>query len=348
MRFLAVLTVRNEAAFLLEWIAHHKAVGFTDFLIYSNDCNDGTDDLLDHLQGQGELTHVRNRASGENAVQWEALKQADKHPLVKEVDWILPLDVDEFVNIHCGNHTLEDLLSAVPEATAITLTWRLFGDSGVIRHKDEPVTRQFTKAAPIPCYWPWKSGMFKTLHRNDGTYGKLGVHRPKQPNRDKLNTARWYDGSGRELGSAYKTQKLFSNFWQANNGLAQLNHYPLGAKQNYILKRDRGRSNRSGDQHGMDYWVDRNFNSVTDDSILQLWPMVQIELDALKADEQTKALHDAGNTWRHQRFEELLLEDGYRQLFGRLSMAGDTQPLSQEEANYIMNFGRKAQAIKGK
>jgi hypothetical protein len=60
MRFLAILSVRNEAAFLLEWLAHHRAVGFTDFLVFSNDCQDGTDRMLDRLDALGHLTHLRN------------------------------------------------------------------------------------------------------------------------------------------------------------------------------------------------------------------------------------------------------------------------------------------------
>ena len=98
MWYLAVITVRNEAAFLLEWLAHHRVVGFTDFLVFSNDCQDGTDDLLDRLAQLGLLTHVRNTKADEGGVQWGALKQADKHKLVRQADWILPLDVDEFVN----------------------------------------------------------------------------------------------------------------------------------------------------------------------------------------------------------------------------------------------------------
>ena len=53
MRFLAILCVRNEAAFLMEWLAHHRAVGFTDFLVFSNDCQDGTDAMLDRLAEMG-------------------------------------------------------------------------------------------------------------------------------------------------------------------------------------------------------------------------------------------------------------------------------------------------------
>ena len=348
MRYLAVLTVRNEATFLLEWLAHHKAVGFTDFLIYSNDCDDGTDTMLNRLQEMGEVTHERNQVSGEKAVQWEALKQADKHPLVKSADWILPLDVDEFVNIHCGDHRIGDLLTALSDASAITLTWRLFGNAGVDEHEDIPVTRQFTRAAPVPCYWPWKSGMFKTFYKNDGTYGKLGIHRPRQPDRSRLDEAHWYDGSGRKLSNSYKTQKIFSNFWQKNTDLVQLNHYPLGAKRNYVLKRDRGRAVHSSHLLGMDYWVERNFNSEKDESVLSIWPDVEQELTALKSDKTLLKLHDQGNDWRHSRFETLMLEDDFRQLYGQLVMCGDTRPLSQAEANHIMNYGRKAQALAGK
>ena len=52
MRALAILCVKNEGAFLLEWLAHHRATGFTDFLVFSNDCSDGTDLMLDRLADQ--------------------------------------------------------------------------------------------------------------------------------------------------------------------------------------------------------------------------------------------------------------------------------------------------------
>lgn len=44
-----VSTMKNEGPFILEWIAHHRAIGVDDFLIYTNDCTDGTDRLLDAL-----------------------------------------------------------------------------------------------------------------------------------------------------------------------------------------------------------------------------------------------------------------------------------------------------------
>ena len=35
---MAVSMMKDEAPFLLEWFAHHLAVGFTDILVYTNDC----------------------------------------------------------------------------------------------------------------------------------------------------------------------------------------------------------------------------------------------------------------------------------------------------------------------
>ncbi|MGB8815184.1 MAG: glycosyltransferase family 2 protein, partial [Paracoccaceae bacterium] len=165
MRTLAILTVRNEGAFLLEWLAHHRCTGFTDFLVFSNDCTDGTDVMLDRLAAMGWLTHVRNDGPHDAGPQWAALKAADKHPLKAAADWVLFVDIDEFVNVHVGDRTLGALLAALPEATAVPLTWRMFGNAGVVGFEDRPVTEVFTRAAPAVLHWPWRAAMFKTLFR---------------------------------------------------------------------------------------------------------------------------------------------------------------------------------------
>ncbi len=48
--------MRNEGPYILEWLAHHRAIGVRDALIYSNDCDDGSDALLDLLAGAGMAT----------------------------------------------------------------------------------------------------------------------------------------------------------------------------------------------------------------------------------------------------------------------------------------------------
>ncbi|MDP4033299.1 MAG: glycosyltransferase family 2 protein [Pseudorhodobacter sp.] len=332
MRFLAILTVRNEAGFLLEWLAHHRACGFTDFLVFSNDCSDGTDAMLERLQALGWLTHVRNDGPHPQGPQWAALKAADRHPLKAAADWVLFFDIDEFVNIHTGNRTLADLLAALPDATAIPLTWRMFGNAGVVRYSGAAVTETFTRAAPAVLHWPWQAALFKTLFRNDGSYGKLGVHRPRNPDKTRLAVQRWFDGSGRELPAAFHTGRLFSNFGRDNYALVQLNHYALGAMESYIVKCDRGRANREASAFDMSYWVERNFCDVEDASIQALATRSRPVLEALHADPVLASLHAQGVAWRQARFGALMAEEPWRALFGRLLMTPPARALTRQQA----------------
>lgn len=340
MRATALLGVKNEGAFLLEWLAHHRACGFTDFLVYSNDCSDGTDAMLDRLAAMGWLTHVRNDGPHPEGPQWAMLKAADKHPLVAGADWLLFCDIDEFVNIHTGDRSLSALLAALPEATAIPLTWRMFGNAGVIEIADHPITETFTMAAPASFAWPWRAQLFKTLFRNDGTYRKLGVHRPRSPDPARAGQARWFDGSGRPLPADFPQSRIFSDYSRDNYQLVQLNHYALGSMQNYLVKADRGRANRDASGFDMSYWVERNFSAVEDRSILHL---ASAPLRAaLMADPVLGPLHQQAVLWRRARFASLMQQEPWRALFGRLLMTPPSQVLQSERALHVLQHAQIA------
>lgn len=334
MRVLAILTVKNEGAFLLEWLAHHRATGFTDFLIFSNDCDDGTDVMLDRLQAMGWITHVRNDGPHEEGPQWSALKAAEKHPLRRSADWILVLDVDEFVNIHVGDRTLGALFATLQVATAIPLTWRFFGNSGIIDFVDQSVKQSFSKAAPARFGWPWRAQLFKTLFRNDDSYKKLGVHRPKSPVAERIDQQRWYDGSGRIMPASFHTQGIFSDYSKDNYALVQLNHYALGSAEGFVIKADRGRANRDASSFDMGYWVERNFNEVEDTSILRLDCAGFV--DELHSDSELSQLHAQAVAWRKMRFHILMQQEPWRAFFGRLLMAGPSHTLSPAQARLIL------------
>ncbi len=337
MRALAVTTVRNEGSFLLDWLAHHRACGFGDFLVFSNDCTDGTDAMLDRLAAMGWLTHVRNDGPHEEGPQWAALKAADRHPAVAAAEWILFLDIDEYVNIHAGDRTLSALWAALPEATAIPLTWRLFGNAGVVGYEDRPLREVFVRAAPSVLHWPWRAMLFKTLFRNDGTYGKLGVHRPRAPDPARVAGARWFDGSGAELPEAFRTGRIFSDLGVDHYGLVQLNHYALGSMEAFLVKSDRGRANRDASTADVGYWVERNFAAVEDRSILGLdcagWRA------ELAADAELAALHARAVAWRKERFRRLMTEEPWRAFFGRLLMCPPARVLGPEAARLVWSHG---------
>ncbi len=337
MRITAVTTVRNEGAHLLEWLAHHRAVGFTDFLVFSNDCDDGTERMLDRLAELRWLTHLRNDGPHPEGPQWAALKAADRHPLVREADWLLVMDVDEFVNIHTGDGTLAALFTALPAADGIALTWRMFGNAGVVAIPDAPVTATFLRAAPAVLHWPWRAAMIKTLFRNDGSFGKLGVHRPRNPDPARLAGLRWFDGSGRALPAGFVAGRIFTDLGQDCYQLAQLNHYALGSMQGYLVKADRGRANRDASAFDLGYWIERNFCTVEERSILRMAPRAAPIRAELLGDPVLGPLHEAALAWRRARFRQLIRQRPWQDLFGRLLLAPPTRLLDAAQARLIWN-----------
>nr|WP_283255073.1 glycosyltransferase family 2 protein [Marivita sp. GX14005] len=339
------MCIRNEAAFLLDWLAWHRAMGVTDFVVVSNECTDGSDAMLDRLAALGWLEHIRNAPPyGKGGVQFSGLKLAAKADAVRRADWLVTLDIDEFANVHVAGRTLPALIDALPEATAITLTWRNFGNAGVIAYEDRPVPLQFIHAAPRILRWPWRAAMFKTLYRNDRTYRNLGIHRPRNPVAARLADARWFDGSGRALGPEMATGRVFSDYRQNQHALVQLNHYPLGAVESYVLKSDRGRGVHAKDTLGLDYWIERNLNIEEDRTALPLWDRAAPIRDALARDPVLADLHARAVDWRKNRFAALLLKDRFRDLYGRLMMAAPSRPVPEQTADLLISRALKGAA----
>ncbi|WP_323763457.1 glycosyltransferase family 2 protein [Marinovum sp.] len=341
MQATAVLCLRNEAAFLLDWLAHHRAVGFSHVVICTNDCSDGTDLIADRLAALGGVTHIRNEGPYDRSgIQFTALKLAGKVKPVRQADWLMALDIDEYVNIHVGGHRLPDLIAVLPEATAITLTWRLFGNGGEVAYRDAPVSRVFTRAAPEVMHWPWRAQMFKTLYRNDGSFRQLGVHRPRGLREG--HAVHWRDCEGRAPDLQAHDRRVFSPPGQRHIRLAQLNHYALGAMESFVLKSARGRAVHSDHRLGLDYWTERNFNTDEDRTLLRLAPEVDKERARLAADAELSRLHAEAVAWRHARFAALMQDEPARALFGRLLMTPPSQPLPPEVALRLHRHARKA------
>ncbi len=336
-RALIVTTMRDEGPFILEWLAHHKAIGFTDFLVYSNDCSDGTDAMLDRLAEMGHVVHVPNRPKGRKTVQWQALSDAGRHPLVQQADWIYGTDVDEFLNIKVGQGRLADLFAHAPAATGFALAWRMFGNAGRVAFEDRPVLEQFTTCAPEGMLWPWRAIQFKSLYRNDGTYRKLGVHRPKDPRTGKEARAVWVDGSNNPLPTKVPGGATLVPTFANQYGMAQINHYALGSVENFLVKRLRGRPNHADEPIDLAYWIDRNFNAVEDTSIARIAPLSRPLLAELMDDPVLAGLHKAAVEWRRRKIRELLLDSDGFYLYARLQQLGSTEVLPQQRQRLLMN-----------
>ncbi|MFV2003086.1 MAG: glycosyltransferase family 2 protein, partial [Paracoccaceae bacterium] len=97
-----VACMKNEGPYIVEWVAYHRAIGVDNFLIYTNGCDDGTAQILERMQAMGLLQHRTNNDWRGKSPQQHALYQSLKVDLVKKSDWIIHIDVGEFINVRCG------------------------------------------------------------------------------------------------------------------------------------------------------------------------------------------------------------------------------------------------------
>ena len=75
-RILLVATMRNEGPYVSEWLAYHRSIGFTDVLVCTNDCVDGSPELLDRLEQLGLLVHLRSTPASRREAQLVAYTSA--------------------------------------------------------------------------------------------------------------------------------------------------------------------------------------------------------------------------------------------------------------------------------
>ncbi len=323
MRLLSVTTLRDEGPFLLEWLAWHRVIGVTDFLVFSNDCTDGSAELLDLLAGAGVLHHRPHRAPPGYSVQWQALVSAWTDPLRQAADWMLVSDLDEFPMVHAGAHRLTDLLAALPPgAEAVALAWRLFGNSGILRFADRPVTQQFLHSAPEGLQHPVAATFFKTLFR-PAAFAGPGIHRPAQkPGRLPV----WADGSGAPLPEAFAADDRRLSLYPLTGGraLAEMYHYSLRSAESFVVKALRGLPNRRSKPVDLSYWVERNFNTRPNAAAQALAAPLAAEIAVLKALPGVAAAHDAACAAHHAAFQRRMADAGAYRLFAGCVLAAQS------------------------
>ncbi|MEL7255666.1 MAG: glycosyltransferase family 2 protein [Pseudomonadota bacterium] len=143
----AVCCMRNEAIFLLEWLAYQLVMGFDRVGVITNDCTDGTDKILDALsKADPRIVHVPNKIEPGEAPQVAGLRNARAVPELMENDYWLHCDADEFLNVTLGDGRVQDLLDFVGDVDCVALAWRPFGNSGIRTWDGGLVTERFTMA----------------------------------------------------------------------------------------------------------------------------------------------------------------------------------------------------------
>lgn len=331
---MAVSMMKDEAPFLLEWFAHHLAVGFTDILVYTNDCTDGTVEMLQRLEELGLGYHRPNVIPEGIKPQPSALAHAEAEPLVAAADWVMVFDADEFLCINHPSGTIDGMLddAVARGANGIVITWRIFGSGFVVDWSRDPVTGQYLYAAP-PL---WRMGWgVKTLFKYDPEYWKLGIHRPKIRNKH-IDTGfpdqvHWLNGSGQPMEDYFRFRGWRSIRRTLGYDWAQLNHYAVKSVDSYAIRKFRGNVNNKKDKYNADYWALQDRNEVRDDKILRHAARRGDIMAQLLADPVLARLHYAALDRVEARLAEYKQTEAYADLKAGLLAAGQV-PITQVTA----------------
>ena len=273
--------MRNEGLHILEWLAYHRVIGFGPIVICSNDCDDGSDRLLDLLATHGQIDHLPNPVPPGEPPQKHGIARALAHLANTKADWLAHLDADEFLNVAPGAGPVQDLTAKAEDAHTIALPWRMFGDNGHATWPGETL-RAFTacEAAPDPA-----TVKFKSLFRHRA-FASASDHMPTQP---RIETPLAVNTAGEPLSSAPLFGQPVARYRPidaALRGGTVVNHYATRSTDTFLMKQARGRGMgpATNKYTRNSTWHRRaNRNDVQDRSILRRWPEVAAELTRLRA-----------------------------------------------------------------
>ncbi|MEL6838451.1 MAG: glycosyltransferase family 2 protein [Pseudomonadota bacterium] len=256
---LVATCMKNEGPFILEWVAWHKAIGVTNFIVYTNHCSDGTVEILDRLDTLGHVTHLENPAvaKGSTYFQPSALDHLHNTPSFHQADFVISMDVDEFINVRCGDGTMNALFEETGRFDVLSMSELNHGSNGHEDFKPGWVTEQFPKhQTERPGNWKAARGV-KSITRLSGKVVRIRNHRP-----DVEDDALWVDGAGRPVEIFKEDPKKNGFDVRGTYKNVVLEHFPLRSLNSYLIKMDRGDVVIKGKQVSERYWRLRNQNGM--------------------------------------------------------------------------------------
>lgn len=322
MRITSITPMKNEGPYILEWVAYHRSIGFNDMLVFQNDCEDGTDLILERLDEMGLVRHMPNQSTLVPNPRHHILlvRYVNLMPRLRRSDWVIHLDADEFVRVKPGDGHVSHLFAALPDVDAISLSLHSFGCNGHerIAPDGELLTETYTRRSPatgVPM-------AVKYLARGAFPWTRFPNNSPEvEP--EGLDTVKWVNGSGHPLPQEV-IAKPFKALKPPHNGtdLVDVAHYAVRSFDGFLMQKIRGNANPLKGQkqeelrvpNALKYWNKFNRNDEVDTLLQDRAPLLREALDILMNDAELRALHEASVKWHRDRVEELRKQTAFRRL----------------------------------
>lgn len=210
---------------MLEWIAFHRVLGVSGFIIADNGSNDGSRELLGSLAKLGIVTVIDYPTVGEQKPQLPAYEKILR-TCPRDVELLAFIDADEFLLPLESGQLIPALQSWFSDdsVSAVALNWSNFGSSGEIFSNEGLVIERFIKRAP------------RTFNVN---HNFKSIVRPARtecffnPHYARLRYGRYIDVQGNDLvlhpkhGNGVSAQVIW-------NGI-RVNHYAVKSLEEFLL-----------------------------------------------------------------------------------------------------------------
>lgn len=288
---------------MLEWLAHWRNLGVTDFIIFSNDCFDGTDLILDRLDAMGLVQHLPNPAVIVGSAQFHRMALSYGAQLRRhcEADYTIICDVDEFLHIGVAGGTLPGLLAQHDYPDAISFSEVLFGFGGQEKFVDHAVTDQFFWATSSTPGWRQARRGVKTITKVGPRVLDWSNHRPQLKKRSNI---RWLDGSGEAVPRNFRVGADRGLDVRGRMAEAWLAHYSVRSAESMLLKLDRGDAVRP--KRMQPNYARKRSAAVELIATMQTYrAAIRDGIAALKEDPTLRCLHEVAVAAHRQKIDEL-------------------------------------------
>lgn len=140
MELCIVAIFKNEGHALKEWVDHYLREGVDHFFLVDN----GSTDVYDLTEYKEVEIWVNPKKHAQMELTNHYLQKA------KNYDWVMVVDLDEFIYARKGVKTIKEYLRTVPSNVhEIQVPWKLFGSSGHIK-QPKSIIQGFTKRKKYP------------------------------------------------------------------------------------------------------------------------------------------------------------------------------------------------------
>ncbi len=295
IRISLVTPTRNEGPFLLEWIAWHRMLGFDDILVLSNDCTDGSDRLLDALAAQGAIRHLPHTPARGTSPLRSAYAHAFADDTLRAADWVMALDIDEYLQVFVGDGSIHDLMALnAGNYLGMAIYWKVFGSNDIPGWQDEFLRRRYTRAADGQV----RANMhFKSVFRHLRDFSSMASHSPLGFKDAWGGNNIWVDCNGRPLRAIHlqhpPTHGRATAMRRITHKSAQINHYAVKSHEEFARKKTRQSGAAMVFRHTDGFFQKYDTNNITDTSALSRDEAFEHEYTRLTRDPDILAMHHA-------------------------------------------------------